>query len=195
MNPPRFHLPIALFAAVAVALSGCATVTLPGEITEKHSSYDGITRHTMAPAYLFSPEGGITSSSTMAIGLYYAGDKDWIFITAEVWGVALIQRMGIKIDGDTVELLPEGGAINTDVDISAPSHGETISRARFETTPDLIRRINRANNVIIRLHTSKGFVDGDFTQVCGKSAALAMTVCDGFAKFMSEIVDGNGKSE
>ena len=180
-------------ALIAFALSGCSP-SKPGMFREEFSSYDGVTRHTMNPAALGSPEGGIMS--TMLLGLYYAGDPDWIFINAEVFGVALIEKMGVNIDGDIVELLPEGGAISTDVDIDASEYRIASSKARFEVAPELIRRINGAEKVLVRLHTSEGFVDGDFSAQCGKSiAGLSTTVCDGFAKFMSEVVDKKGESE
>ena len=191
MKTAAFQMLVAALAIVAAfALSGCAGS--PGDFTEEFSSYDGVTRHTMHPAPLGSPEGGI--ASTMLVGLYYAGDEDWIFIKAETWGVALIRKMGVNIDGDIVELLPDGGAIGTDVDIDTEGYG-TASKARFETTPDLIRRIIRAEKVLIRLHTSQGFVDGDFSENCGKSLGTITTACDGFAKFMSDIVDKGGDSE
>ena len=197
MKTSHFHLSITLFAAIAIALSGCAPVELPGEtpgeITKQYSSYDEATRYSLTPTPLFSPDDGV--SAVMTIGLYYAGNKDWIFIEAETWGVALIEKMGVKIDGEFIELLPDGGAINTDMGVVSPIYGRTVSKARFKTTPDLIRRINRADNVIVRLHTSTGLVDGDFKRYCGESTSLTTTACDGFAKFMSEVVDGNGNSE
>lgn len=158
-----------LFLLIAVfTISGClaAIATMPNQIETQTSTFDGTKITTMEPGWVYSDE------SFMSMGAFQLGLRantkvpESVVIKAVVVNDIISINSGnsllFNIDGDIVALCSSNTFTDFETETVA---GRTYSDSvrEYPTDREFIKRLLSAKSVKAKLNTSKGFIEGDFT--------------------------------
>ena len=157
-----------LIFILLVFISGCASMGMPGSITETVSQFDNTKEITMEPAWLYGGSGAIK------IGLYKKSkmETDSVVMTAVVRGTHIFDDKGLlqfNIDGEIVvlESFDNSTIIETVPGMytsvySFPAYNE--SSKRFLISKDFIFKLLGAEKVWVKVEMQRDYVDGEFSK-------------------------------
>ena len=186
LNLAKFKLTFFL-ALCATIPGGCFVVpelAQMGEINTTVAQYDDEYSINMFPAHL---------GKGVDLGLKYIPDVGDLYLIVKVSEIKNVESLGINIDGNKNEFeavrktyFGEGGLYGS------------YSENKFLISKQLLENMLSGKRVIVRVRTSKGYIDNDFKQNClfAKSknspyASVGLTlVCPVFEKFINEHMNG-----
>lgn len=149
-----------------IALSGCASMNLgtPGSVQEIYSPTDGSKIIYMQPAWV----NGIGSSPSFKLGLQKtsAMPKSEVivsFVSTEAVTVLDGNPMIVNVDGEKFELQAMDGPTGRTFD-HLNHKVTTASSKMFRGSLELIRKMTAAKAAYIKVQTTKGPFEGEFSK-------------------------------
>ena len=156
-------------AIVAILLSACVPPpgTSPGSITIERSGFDD-------RQYVQASPGWVPSLKPQMMAALFGGpfkigaivhSKLGTMLIVRVEEITRITQLEVRIDGVTHDLKKYG---LTDIKTSLDNPYETKnSKGSFHIAPFLLERmVSGDGRVLIRVTTSKGYIEGDFGKSC-----------------------------
>lgn len=158
------------FLGMALILSGC--MTMPGDLIESKSEFDGATEISVIPAHL--PAAGDKFASFVSMGLYRRSTMPQDEIILEVVsGIAESFAQGeslhFRIDGEKVSLKSFDELTDFGVTSGFAGGGHYVpprsfSSKRYRIDRVFLERLLGAKQVLVRLDLRRGYLEGEFSK-------------------------------
>jgi hypothetical protein len=176
--------PLAAFILACVTvLSGCMP-SMPNNIRESSSKFDGSHEYRMSPGFIYE-SADTFSGAQLSLGLHWSSaNKELVTIFAEIQGEIInihsSEGLQFNVDGEYIKL--SSNQVTTDFE-SSVSNGlvAKASSKPFTVKRDVLDKILSGEKVFVKLITNAGYVEGEFT-ADKPSAAIR-----GFREFSQKI--------
>lgn len=173
-----------LLVLIGFMLAGCASMGMPGSISERVSGFDNTKEIVMEPAGVFR---SFTEAYLIKLGLYKTSkmnenDAVLVVLVKGAHSFADKESLQFNIDGEMVSL--ESIDLLTDIETKEGSEYFSVyneSSKRYTISKDLIQMLINAKSVWVKVNLSKDYLEGEFSKDSIASARPA------FRKFYTKV--------